>query len=236
VSEHEIHRAAKKISRWTPERFKLLVEQIKANGLLIPIIRRNGVIIDGRHRERACIEAGVEPHYIDLENQSHYTGDDWDVVADANLVRRHSDDNQRALDVRRLVTDKRKHTKQLRLAGVSDECAAMADIVVRDAIDDVVAAVEIEDMPLDIASAIAQREPEEQATLLERYRAAASTKQEPVRAVSEPEPIKSRSVPLSPAAIRQLGELVRLAEGQRRNSDAYEGARWVRLLVPEVDQ
>lgn len=41
--------------------FAGLVEDIRKNGLLTPIVKLGDLILDGRHRYRACREGGVEP-------------------------------------------------------------------------------------------------------------------------------------------------------------------------------
>lgn len=49
---------------------------IKANGLLDPILRWHGAIVDGKHRYRACQETGVAPRFDDLPGD----WDEWRVV------------------------------------------------------------------------------------------------------------------------------------------------------------
>jgi len=44
-------------------KFDKLVADIKANGLMIPIVTYQDMIIDGRNRDRACAAAGVAPRY-----------------------------------------------------------------------------------------------------------------------------------------------------------------------------
>ena len=79
--------------------FGALVGSIRERGLLEPITVWRGEIIDGRHRHRACIEAGVEPHY-------HHLDDDADprmFVIDKNWNRRESmGTSQRAVAAWRL--------------------------------------------------------------------------------------------------------------------------------------
>lgn len=66
--------------------FKKLVADIKANGLLDDIVLWQGQVIDGWHRYKACLEAGVEPRFIDFD------GDDYKAIAmviSRNERRRH---------------------------------------------------------------------------------------------------------------------------------------------------
>jgi hypothetical protein len=77
--------------------FGELVADIKAHGLHNPITLYETKIIDGRNRERACEEAGVEPFY------DSYDGDDpLGFVVSQNVARRHLDDSQRAMIAARL--------------------------------------------------------------------------------------------------------------------------------------
>jgi ParB-like chromosome segregation protein Spo0J len=66
--------------------FDELVADIKARGLVEPIVTFKGKILDGRNRARACAEAGVKPHYRE------FVGTDEDArafVISANIRRRH---------------------------------------------------------------------------------------------------------------------------------------------------
>jgi ParB-like nuclease domain len=72
--------------------FDELVSDIKANGLIEPVVMLDGMILDGRNRYRACIEAGTETTY------RPFTGDDpLGYVISLNLRRRHLDESQRAM-------------------------------------------------------------------------------------------------------------------------------------------
>ena len=44
-----------------------LANDIKANGLIEPIVLLDGQILDGRNRALACERAGVEPRYVDFD-------------------------------------------------------------------------------------------------------------------------------------------------------------------------
>lgn len=64
-----------------PQQFRLLVEDIRERGVLVPIeIDENGQILDGHHRYTACMEVGIDPKTIprivrtgltELEKRSH---------------------------------------------------------------------------------------------------------------------------------------------------------------------
>jgi ParB-like chromosome segregation protein Spo0J len=62
----------------------LLVADIKAHGLIEPIVIYQNQILDGRNRYRACIAAGVDCRFVP------YTGDDpVGYVASKNIYLRH---------------------------------------------------------------------------------------------------------------------------------------------------
>lgn len=78
------------------QEFLDLVESIKTEGLVHPIVIWQGKIVDGRHRHLACKEARVKPEYT-------YLPDDWSLdkvknrVVALNVLRRQLTTGQRAL-------------------------------------------------------------------------------------------------------------------------------------------
>ena len=76
---------------------------IGENGLLEPIAVWRGEVIDGRHRLRACAEAGVEPRFSQLEDAT----DPVEYVLARNEARRHLDDSQRAVAAYKLSAGSR---------------------------------------------------------------------------------------------------------------------------------
>jgi len=64
--------------------FEALVEDVSTNGLVQPITKHDGKILDGRNRYRACLKSGVAPIF------HTFSGDDpVAFVVSANLHRRH---------------------------------------------------------------------------------------------------------------------------------------------------
>lgn len=51
---------------YTADGFKELMQDIDKNGQLVPIILREGNILDGRHRYRACKDLGLEVNCVDV--------------------------------------------------------------------------------------------------------------------------------------------------------------------------
>ena len=76
----------------TDEEFSGLVEDIKKKGLACPITRWRGEIIDGVHRLLACLEAGVEPVFEDLDDDADPEGH----IESKNDKRRHLTFGERA--------------------------------------------------------------------------------------------------------------------------------------------
>jgi len=80
------------------EEYPRLLEDIKDNGLVEPIVIYEGKVLDGRNRYKACRELGIE-----VESQD-YTGDDpLKYVISKNLTRRHLNESQRSMVAARLA-------------------------------------------------------------------------------------------------------------------------------------
>lgn len=81
------------------DEFAGLVADIGKQGLLEAIVLLDGKILDGRNRYRACLEAGVEPHFEDFDGE-----DPVAFVVSKNVARRHLDESQRAMAAARIAT------------------------------------------------------------------------------------------------------------------------------------
>ena len=88
---YELHPLCTLFPRLTGQEFDALREDIKENGLRQPIVLHEGMILDGGNRYRACIEAGVDPIFIEFEG-----GNLVSFVLSANLHRRHMSPGQQA--------------------------------------------------------------------------------------------------------------------------------------------
>lgn len=64
--------------------FAALVDDIRQHGVKIPILVNGGLILDGRHRYRACLELGKPCPVVEWNGR-----DPWFEVQSRNLVRRH---------------------------------------------------------------------------------------------------------------------------------------------------
>jgi len=93
-----VHPLAELFPPMIDEEYSALVADIKANGLLTPITLYEGKVLDGVHRQKACIEANAEPQYVDFD------GDDaLKFVISANVARRHLNSGQRAMVAAKLA-------------------------------------------------------------------------------------------------------------------------------------
>jgi hypothetical protein len=71
-----------------------LADDIKKNGLVHPIVIKDGVLIDGRNRREACRIAGVQPETQELN------GEDIEAyIISSNINRRHMSKGQQAMAV-----------------------------------------------------------------------------------------------------------------------------------------
>jgi ParB/Sulfiredoxin domain len=95
----KVHEVAELFPMMSEEELEELALDIKANGLLNPIIRDEaGVLIDGRNRLEACRRAGIEPAYATLEGI-----DPVAFIMSSNDKRRHMTKGQRAMIAAKIV-------------------------------------------------------------------------------------------------------------------------------------
>jgi hypothetical protein len=89
----EYHEAADIYPQLEGKEFDALVEDIRKNGLRVPILTCKGKILDGRNRDRACDAAGVKKRYEEWDG----VGSPVDAVVSYNDARRHMESGQRAV-------------------------------------------------------------------------------------------------------------------------------------------
>jgi ParB-like nuclease domain len=93
----DVHEAASLFPLMLPEDFKELVADIKLNGILQPLIYRNGTLVDGRNRLRAAQKLGLSEKEIPKKNLDVESDQDvYDIVYSANFHRRNLTDQQKA--------------------------------------------------------------------------------------------------------------------------------------------
>lgn len=87
----ELHPLCTLFPRLGDTEFAALVADIRANGLRQAIVTHKGMILDGGNRYRACIEAGVQPRFLEFDGDNIVS-----FVLSANLHRRHLTPGQQA--------------------------------------------------------------------------------------------------------------------------------------------
>jgi len=88
----EYHPIANLFPMFSEKRLEELAADIKAHGLLVPIVQYEGKILDGRNRYRACRLAGVNPRYIEFDGDNP-----WEFSWSWNGQRRDVDGLQRSI-------------------------------------------------------------------------------------------------------------------------------------------
>ena len=112
------HNYAKIFPLLEGEDFQQLIDDIKENGLIHPITLLDDKVLDGRNRYRACLEAKVEPRFINFNG-----GDAVSFVISCNSSRRDLTASQRACcaaNATFLVNRLRKEAKERMLFGKVD--------------------------------------------------------------------------------------------------------------------
>ena len=210
----EFHPAANLFPLMTGKPFEELVADIRKNGLRKPILLdKQGRILDGRNRYRACLAAGVEPRFETWEDE----GDLTELALSLNLKRRHLNESQRAMVAARLakmLTSQRRASlskfAQGQLSKIRDAAAAQINVstrlvihaikVVDHGCPELVATVESGEVAVSTASALAALPADEQAKV------AAGGAAEVVRKVRE---LRSRGAP-APAGSPRHFSLIRV--------------------------
>ena len=117
-----LHPAAEIFPAMDEAAFAALVADIAAHGQREPILILDGRVIDGRHRQRACRQLGIEPLVRQLSADD---GDPFALVVSLNLHRRHLSESQRAMVAARLASLGRGRPSASRpLAGLTQPHAA----------------------------------------------------------------------------------------------------------------
>lgn len=221
------------------EDFRLLVEDIKANGIRRKptLFRERGRdwLLDGKLRVRAAAEAGITPKF------EYYEGDDpLGFLISANDRRRHLNDSQRMMIAARLATlpqgrpkktatssglsqSQASHLQDVSVAGVR-----LAKNVIERGTPELVAAVDQGEVTVKAAAEIAKLGKRAQAERLTKALAGGN--------VREPKLEDSRlslSVRLSDNDVVLLRALAELG-AESRNERARGGVVVLRRIVPAI--
>lgn len=95
----EVHPAATIFPLMPKGQYEGLRDDIKANGLQEPLTLWKGKLIDGRNRQRACEELGIEPSLSELDDAA----DPIAYVLSVNLHRRQLTTSQKAMCAAKLA-------------------------------------------------------------------------------------------------------------------------------------
>jgi len=110
-AELEAQKSGADLPGLTQAEYEGLRDSIVAYGQLVPIVRVNGIVIDGHHRERACLELGKQPWYVDQARED-VTPHELELIA--NVVRRHLTASQRRVVIEaELVHDPHRSDRSL---------------------------------------------------------------------------------------------------------------------------
>ena len=119
------HPAAELFPFMSDEELGELAADIRAHGLLEPIVLLDGLVLDGRNRLRACEAAGVEPRFVEWDG----SGDPALWVISKNLKRRHLDTSQRGMVAAKLLDyyaaeARERHREGSRIGGGGGKASA----------------------------------------------------------------------------------------------------------------
>ena len=165
----EFHPIAELFPLIEGEEYERFVQSVKEFGrLLYPITLLDGQVLEGRNRERACQDTGVTPRYETLP-----AGEDpYAFVAAANLHRRHLTKSQAAQIAEKMITmkhggdrksnqvakmqlDSKSTNEVAKIMGVCSRMVGHVRRVKRDAVPEVIAAMEQEKIGVATADDIA---------------------------------------------------------------------------------
>lgn len=125
----EFHEVVNLFPEMTADEFADLKADIAANGLKTEIPVRNGKILDGRHRIKACLELGSNEWLNFLAEYDTDPRDEVQIALTFNLHRRHLSTSQKAMigeDVRGIY-DKQAKERQKQSGGDKKSAAARVE-------------------------------------------------------------------------------------------------------------
>ena len=168
-SDLQFHPLANLFPLLGAEELATLAQDIAEHGLQAPITMFEGKILDGRNRFTACVMSNTVPRFVD------YEGDDpVSFVVSTNLHRRHLNESQRAMVAAKIANmpagQPKKNSANLRntqtdaaqLLNTSERSIQHAKKVERQAVPEIVTAVETGKLSVSVAATLAEAPPEKQ--------------------------------------------------------------------------
>lgn len=136
MKRYEYHKFAELLPTTADDDYHRIREDIRTNGLMVPIVLYHGQILDGRTRYRACLELRITPRF------TTFYGTEQDAlrhVASHNFYRRHLDASQKAMvgsELARVfveegISETQARKKAAELADSSVESIRKADLIRR---------------------------------------------------------------------------------------------------------
>ncbi len=120
MNEMNFHPVSELFPALPDKEFEALVADIAQNGLREPIHMVGRAIVDGRHRYRACLVAGIEPQFVQVDENTDLNA----FVVSLNLRRRHLSESQRAMVAARLATLPHGTNQHAQICAPTQEAAA----------------------------------------------------------------------------------------------------------------
>ena len=179
MSEYSVSEISARSPDMDARAFAEFVEDIRANGQLVPIWIRGDEVIDGRKRLAACQQLGIEPNVVNLDPEQ-----DAEHVARAlNVLRTHYAPTQRAAFAQERATATKADAGRMRHgsnckftvaesvvtikqvaaeAGVSPSAVSKARKIAQSAAPEVIGAMKAGKLTTHAASQIADRLPRDE--------------------------------------------------------------------------
>lgn len=164
----------------SPEEYSELLDSVKKIGILNPIVMFEGMIIDGWHRYKASVELDIECPADDLPEDI----DPCDFVIAQNISRRSLTASQRALAVvmvnswrprgkpktppQEVVSKTKSNADMVEISNTSKKTIENAKFVAKNAIPEVIEAVQAGEIGIVKAAQIAKLGKEKQADALKQ--------------------------------------------------------------------
>jgi len=215
--ELKLHPLAEIFPPMSDAEYQALKKDIADNGQMESVSFWNGMLVDGRHRWRACSELGIECRAEDFECKEEVL---VGIVLSRNLYRRHLNESQRAIVAGKLAKLKVGDVKSQRESGTSIDVPSIqqaADMlnVGRASVDrakrvldagspEIIAAVETGKLPVSFAAKFVTEEDHKPTqTKLWKQGGKKALKEH----IAEPSPFVDDKEAKSESAVKQLKKL-----------------------------
>lgn len=201
MAKKKIHEYAKLFPPMPEDQYEVLKQDIKANGLLHPImLTKDGQILDGVHRYRACKELKIPIKFTETKAPEDAL---LGLVVSLNMKRRHLDESQRAMIAAKIATMPKGNPNPNSPIGLLTQAQAAIQLnvgvtslkrakqVLEKGVEALQDAVMVGQIAVDGADAVAKLEPKQQQAVVTRVLdGAARNAKDAVRQLREEKQIK----------------------------------------------